>query len=293
MILFDIKRGSSNDGPGLRTVFFFKGCPLRCAWCHNPESHKIAPELAVRRDKCRLCGLCAQLCERHEISDVHAFDRENCLACARCADACPSSALTLYGYEILPEAALEKALRDREFYRYSGGGITLSGGEPMLQSESATELSRLAHEAGISVCVETCGCADASDFEAISPYVDVFLYDVKLTPELYPRYTGVGSERIFANLRLLARLGKAIILRCPIIPGVNDREEHYAFLAGLARELDVREVNLMPYHPIGLNKYSALGRAADYANVDFLEKPSLEPVRARIEAEAGVRCVVK
>lgn len=283
--IFNIQKFCVNDGPGIRTTVFLKGCPLRCIWCHNPESKKTAPEMFYNAQKCVKCGRCAKACDKvcHEFSDdVHLYDREKCAVCGKCAEVCPTEALETAGYEISVEDALRDVLKDKVFYDNSGGGMTVSGGEPMLQFDFTLSLMKAAKEAGLHTCMETCGYAPEERYREIAPYVDIFLFDYKITdPEKHRECTGVTNELILSNLRMLDGAGSKIILRCPIIPTVNDTEEHLSAIANLANSLsNVLEINIEPYHPLGSGKSEMLGK--DYA-LKGLGFPEEETVKGWIE----------
>ena len=262
-IVFDIEKFSVHDGPGIRTVVFLKGCPLRCLWCHNPESQSFESELFFDPGKCTLCGKCVSVCPEHchFISGMkHLFARTKCVQCGLCAENCPVEALNPVGRKMSVSDVMFEVLKDQMFYRNSGGGITLSGGEPLAHFEFSAALLKAAKEAEIHTAVETCGFASWERIQELLPLVDLWLWDVKGTPENHKKLTGVPAEPILENLENLDRTGAAIILRCPLIPGINDSETDLQHIAGLANNHShVQRIDLEPYHPMGENKSRNLG----------------------------------
>lgn len=272
--IFNIQKFCINDGPGIRTTVFVKGCPLNCLWCHNPESKSTKPEIFYDVRKCIGCGRCAAACPFgcHEIAaEGHVFHRENCIQCGKCAESCYADALEKVGYEIAVEDAMEEIMKDEIFYKNSGGGMTISGGEPMAQFDFTYALMTEAKEKGLHTCMETCGFAPSSHYKKIAPLVDIFLFDYKLTDsQLHKKYTGVPNDTIRKNLLLLDSLGAASVLRCPIIPTVNDTPEHLLGIAETANSLKhILEVNIEPYHPLGSGKSTMLGKDYPLRDLTF------------------------
>lgn len=236
--IFDIQRFCTSDGPGIRTTVFFKGCPLNCAWCHNPESQSTENETLFYRDKCTECGRCKR------------------------GLPCPNGARRECGRIISAEDVMKKVREDKLFYKNSGGGLTLSGGEPLAQADFAVELLKLARADGIHTAIETCGFASRENMLRLAEHTDLFLFDYKLSErEKHKAFTGAYNDQILENLRLLDSLGKEIVLRCPIIPDVNDNEEHICEIAKIANGLGcISRIELEPYHDYGIAKYEALER---------------------------------
>ncbi|MBE6640415.1 MAG: glycyl-radical enzyme activating protein [Ruminococcaceae bacterium] len=282
-IITGVQRFSIHDGPGIRTIVFLKGCPLKCRWCHNPETQRFSPELMINFEKCIGCGACARVCKNHIIEDgAHSVIRENCTACGQCVAACPS-ALEISGKKVTVDEALKPVFDDIPFYREEGG-LTLSGGEPLAQGEFAVALLKKAKEKGISTAVETCGMCHSDVLLRAAEYTDFFLYDIKETDgERHREFTGADNSLILKNLSLLSAVGARVILRVPVIPTVNDREEHFAAVGRIADENSaVCSVEILPYHRAGNPKYPKVGLDA----TEF-------PVPSREDSERYVSLVAK
>ena len=291
-LIFNIQRFSVNDGPGIRTNVFFKGCPLNCLWCHNPESKSVKPDLGFIASKCIGCGHCLTQCPGHchtMENAEHVIDRTKCLACRACERFC-AGALEIMGREMTVDEVLGEVMKDEIFYKTSNGGMTVSGGEPMIQFPFITELLRAAKDRGLTCCMETCGFAAWAHFEEIMPYVDLFLYDIKETdPARHREYTGADNALILENLRKLDGAGAKTVLRCPIIPGLNDRADHFAAVAHLADSLkNVQGIDVEPYHPLGKTKCENLGRDYPLADLSFPDKAQIQAWIGEIAAQTRV-----
>lgn len=280
--VLSIERCSLHDGPGLRTTVFLKGCPLACLWCHNPESLSFEAELYLFEEKCTGCGACTQACKTGR-------DRASCTGCGKCAALCPNSAIEIKGIKMTPQEVMAQVVKDVKFYNQSGGGLTISGGEPLAQFDFTLELLRLAKQSGIHTCLETSGQAATSRILALLPYVDLFLFDYKESQDAkHKEFTGVSREQIDKNLHAVNDAGGKIVLRCPIIPTLNDRPNHFLAIAETANKLaNIIEVNIMPYHPMGASKAARVGRKYALADIGFTtDDMKLEWIKA-IQADTN------
>ena len=264
-IIFDIKKYAINDGPGIRTAVFFQGCPLSCWWCHNPESQPRKPALMYRANRCVLCGECATVCPQSgiKINGSALTDRSKCDVCGTCAETCYYGAREVSGREVTVDGVLAEIERETPFHDQSGGGVTLSGGEPLMQRSFLLALLRACRERDIHTVVDTSGYTTWEALDSVREYVNLFLYDLKLMDDgLHTQYTGVSNQPILRNLKLLSEHGQSIYVRIPLIPSVNDDEENLRqsanFIAGLP---NITGVELMGYHDIAAAKYEALGMA--------------------------------
>jgi len=285
-IIFDIKKFSIHDGPGIRTTVFLKGCPLSCGWCHNPEGQASQEELILRPDRCIACGACVEACDRGAIiSDrgIVLTSRERCAACGACVEVCYPGARELVGREVTVAEVVAEVERDRPFYDQSGGGVTLSGGEPLFQPAFLSELLKACKASDLHTVLDTCGFAPWEVMDRVREYVDLFLYDLKLMDEARHReITGVSNVPILRNLSRLSQEGHRVILRVPVIPGVNDDEPNLDQIARFAAALpSLRRVDLLPYHRIGRDKYQRLGKNCLMPEVD-------PPTRERVEEIADM-----
>lgn len=291
--VFDIQKFAIHDGPGIRTSVFLKGCPLQCAWCHNPESQEQSVEISLVPEKCIGCGYCFKACPRqcHVLEDgQRGFRRELCQRCGTCAAHCYAQALETIGRDMTVTEVLQEVLKDKAFYETSGGGLTVSGGEPMAQFAFTRALAGAARQAGLHVCLETSGFAPWDQYAQLLDVVDLFLYDYKESdPVLHREFTGVPPDAILDNLRRLDAHGAALILRCPIIPGYNARDEHLAAIAAVANGLrHVRGIHLMPYHPLGESKRRRIGKAGRDTGLGFASEAEIKRWLAVVAAATRV-----
>jgi len=278
-LISSIERFAVHDGSGIRTLVFLKGCPLRCLWCNNPEGQLNKPELMVYPERCIGCEACLEVCPVGAISMEDGrilTDRAKCLACGRCAEACYANARTISVRWMSIDQVIKGVIRDLPFYRKSGGGVTLSGGEPTLQTEFARNLLRELQEQGISTAIETTGYLNWRRFSTLVPYLDQILYDLKHTDcKKHVGRTGVPNELILKNLTRLSKTGISLIVRIPLIPGFNTADCELGQIFDVIRDLGVTEVHLLPYHSLGKGKYAALGR--EYG-LDGIGPPTAEQV---------------
>ncbi|MBR5538575.1 MAG: glycyl-radical enzyme activating protein [Clostridia bacterium] len=259
----EIQRFCMHDGPGVRTAVFLKGCPLRCAWCHNPETQKKESEVSFYKTKCIGCAFCVDTCPEgaHVIADGHCIEREKCIRCFKCINGCPTGAVEVCGREMTVDEIISAVMKDKAFYG-ENGGITVSGGEPLMQGDATVELLKESKKNGLSTVVETCGYADPEILRSAIPYTDLFLWDIKDTDDArHKHYTGVSNRLIMENLSFANGLGAKIRLRCILINGINTKEEHYLGIVEIARKINLLEgVEIIPYHAYGGSKATFIGR---------------------------------
>ncbi len=263
-LVFNIQRFSVHDGPGIRTTVFMKGCPLNCLWCSNPESQDSSPNLIVRDIQCRGCGKCAEVCPQGAIrldgDQARRIDRTKCNECLACVPACLYGSLNGCGTYMSVEQILHEVMRDEPFYKNSGGGITVSGGEPLSQPEFVADLLKASKEAGLHTVLDTTGLAPWETIQTALSLVDLVLWDIKhLDPQEHRRTTGVDNGPILDNLAKASRFIR-VWIRLPLIAGFNDSDAHIREVASLARDLKVEKVSLLPYHEGGISKCEQLGR---------------------------------
>ena len=259
--IFEIKRFAVHDGDGIRTTVFFKGCPMRCLWCHNPEGLSDKPQLGYYQHKCISCGECVAACPAgaHSIKNgLHAFAREKCVACGKCEKACLTGALVFYGKEMTVEELLPVLLADKDFYDNSGGGVTLSGGECLIQADFCAELLKRLKENGVNTAVDTCGFINKDAIDKVMPYTDIFLFDIKAIDEAaHIKCTGRSNKIVLENLTYIDDFGGKIQIRIPFVPGYNDGEIKKAAKV-LSALKNVTGVRVLPYHNYAGTKYESL-----------------------------------
>ena len=276
-IIFDIQRFALHDGPGIRTTVFLKGCPLRCEWCCNPESLLIKPQLAWNDEKCTHCLKCIDQCKHGVFQSLNgqlSVNFDKCIQCKECLSVCLPNALKIYGYSIDSEQLLIEILKDKAYFENSGGGITLSGGEPTNQFEFTLEMAKKIKNKHIHLCIETAGFGQKDKFIELAQYTDLFLFDFKHSdPTAHQKYTKVDNQSILQNLEILCQYGAKIILRCPIIPGINDTKKHFLEIVKLGNHYpQIEKVELMPYHDYGTVKYRHLGMKDSNIKVKSVNK---------------------
>ncbi len=297
--VFNIQFFNLHDGPGTRTLVFFKGCPLRCQWCSNPESMSRLPELGLNRTLCNQCGKCLDVCPVQALfftdKENLNVDRQKCNSCGKCIEACYEEVLTVYGNEMTAGEVFEEVNRDKMFYEGTGGGITVSGGEPLLQPDFLAAVFRLCQAAGIHTCLETTGYTNAQVWEKVIPVTDHILFDLKhMDSHQHQRFTGKPNKLILDSAARVAGSGIPMMFRMPLIPGFNDSLENIGATADFVKNLDGKNVlgiELMPYHRMGLGKYECLDRQYSFNDVKAFEPEDVESIRQKIE-ESGVACKV-
>lgn len=283
--IFDIRKYSVHDGPGIRTTVFLKGCPLRCWWCHNPESQLPQRELIFRETRCIACRSCLERCPQSAIhwdTTAPVTDSERCDLCGECLEACPTGARDIAGKEMTPAEVMAAVRRDIVFYDESGGGVTFSGGEPMRQPVFLEQLLRACKAEEIHTALDTCGYTPWDALERVQPFVDLFLYDLKLMDdELHRKYTGVSNRVILANLQKLVSAGSRVIVRIPLIPGITDTQENISQIGAFLQSTGgITRVDILPYHNTAVQKYHRLSR--DYQLND-----------ARTQSEEQMQCIAQ
>ncbi len=287
-IIFDIQKFSVHDGPGIRTTVFLKGCNIRCLWCHNPESFIINSQLAFEQSRCSGCRRCESVCAHGVhlfVNEKHEVNYELCKKCGKCIEECPNHCLKIFGYDMTAKEVIKEVLKDKKYYESSGGGITISGGEPSVQYDFLMELLIESKNNELHTCIETNGIIEFERLKEIAKYVDLFLLDYKATGfERHKLLTGCSNEQMLNNLDYLSSIEKAVVLRCPIIPGLNDTEEHFSAIKEIKEMYsNIKEVEIMSYHSLGKSKWDSIGK--DYSLKDIKDVDS----KKKIEWEMKIK----
>ena len=287
--IFDIQRFSVHDGPGIRTNVFLKGCQLRCRWCCNPESQNIQPELLFQPENCIDCGNCISACKTGaavRAGEMITLLRDRCVGCGDCVDTCYANARMLKGEFLTADDVLAEIMKDQAFYEESGGGVTFSGGEPLLHADFLCSVMEACKQCGINTAIETCGQVEWDSIEKVLPYTDLFLYDVKhLDSHKHCLFTGKENHQIQDNLLRLAKIGAHIIIRVPVIPTFNMDLNALASIVHLAEKLHINKVNLLPYHRYAEGKYRSLGRQYWHPGVEKAEPEEVAALAKQIHSE--------
>lgn len=287
-LVSNIQRYSIHDGPGIRTMVFLKGCPLACLWCSNPEGQNQAPELKLNPGLCIACGRCVEVCPTGAAAQAdRGRAAEKCTACGACAEVCPSGARQMVGRRMTVEEVMAEVAKDAPFFRRSGGGVTLTGGEPLLQAAFAAQVLKRCAEKGFDTTLETCGAVGWSAFEPVLPYLNLVLFDLKLIdPDRHQKLTGRSNEQILENAARLAASPVEMVVRVPVIPGLNDSRKNLQDIIDFTRTLEgVGEIHLLPYHRLGEPKYNQLGKVYQLSTLKTLDQ---EELAARVrELDSG------
>ncbi len=285
ILIVDIKRNALDDGPGIRTLVFFKGCPLSCVWCQNPEARSPFKEISFNVNLCSECKACLEVCNQKAINFSYKFrvDRSKCNLCGNCVEICPNSALKFVGQEYSIRELLKILLQDRVFYKNSGGGVTLSGGEPLYHIDYVGELVKELKREEIHICIETCGYYNRDKFyELVLPFTDLIYFDLKIyKPKLHAQHCKVSNERILANFEdLIKNKSIEILPRIPIIPGITDSNENLSKLANYLKMLEIKRIKLLPYNPLWLSKSAMIGIKPLYDYSDWLDNNNKERIKS-------------
>ncbi len=274
-IVFNIQRFCIHDGDGIRTCVFFKGCPLRCIWCHNPESFDKKQILSFDKNKCSLCGRCIDICDVRKIeSNSLTIERDKCLTCGKCAEVCLNNANEIIGKEMTASEVITEVLKDKIFYQTSGGGLTITGGEPSYQADFALEILSFSEAEGVSVAIETCGIGSREFYKKAADSGATFLFDIKcINSKKHIELTGADNTHIMSNLQYLMSRDADIIIRLPLIPGCNDSDEDIALLSAFLNENagHYRYAEIMPYHSLGVKKAEKSGYVSSYTHENASE----------------------
>lgn len=293
-IVFNMQRFSVHDGPGVRTIVFLKGCPLSCKWCSNPESQNRNPQMMFNSKNCNKCGRCIKVCSQGAIdfNNPNRIDRKKCTNCGKCEEICFPGAMVMSGKDMTVEQVIKELKKEAIQFRKSNGGITLSGGEPLMQPEYSTELLKACKSLGWHTAMETTAFASKEVINKVIPWVDLVLLDIKsLDSYAHINNTGVSNQSIIDNIKTIAQIGTEVIVRVPVIPGFNADRKSIEDIANFTKSLQtINEIHLLPYHKLGKNKYECIGK--EYKMLDEIESPSHELMMELKEVveNIGIKC---
>lgn len=285
-LVFDIQRYSIHDGPGIRTTVFLKGCPLRCLWCQNPESIRGGRDILFDQEKCAECGMCEKVCEENaiDLKSEKRVNRERCTYCGECTDNCYAGALRMAGELMTVDEVLREVKKDLAFYRRSGGGMTLSGGEPMMHPAFSRAILKGCQNVEIHTCIETSGFASWTAFEEVLPYTDLILYDLKvMDPEKHEEFIGASNDLILENAERLIREDIDLEFRMPLIPSYNSSDENIAKTSKFLNKLERQRIHILPYHSLAVTKYRQLGKDYPLSNVERPSDDLIEETKKKFE----------
>jgi pyruvate formate lyase activating enzyme len=292
-IVFDVKHFAVHDGPGIRTTVFLKGCPLKCLWCHSPESQRLTPEIMIHPERCIGCEACVKTCPQGALEHPGDPEPSGCTYCGACTEACYSGARVLVGASLSVEDVMMTVRRDERLHEASGGGVTVSGGEPTHQPGFTYALLRALKEEGYHTALDTCGYTPWETLKRMLPLTDLVLYDLKhIDPDAHRKLTGRDNDLILSNFRRLSEMDARVVVRIPLIPGINESEKHLKSVAELLGGLNVEAVEILPYHRLGVPKYEALGRKYTLADVEPHSEAHLLRVQEYLRAN-GLNVVVE
>jgi len=290
--IINIQKYSIHDGPGIRTTVFFKGCPLNCLWCHNPESQNSSPEIMFFEERCTSCGSCVKVCTSKAIKFIQGspvIDKCKCNLCGKCSDFCLKNARELVGKDITVKHLMSEIIKDEVFYEESNGGVTFSGGEPLMYADYLVNVLKFCKDKNIHTTIDTSGYATFEQFEKIIDNVDLILFDIKhMNNEKHLKYTGVSNTVILENLKKLSERGSNIYIRMPIIAGVNDNDENIDAAVAFLSKLNIIQVNLLPYHKMGMDKYRRLNMQYKLSGEETPTEEAMNQIAQKFK-KAGIK----